>query len=638
MTIDEQYLLHGAPIAWEPPVLVQAGPLSAQFEGGVLRYLRLGGVEVLRQIYSAVRDHNWGTIAGVLSNLTLNQQPDRFEITFDCTHQQGEVHFVWRGAISGEADGTLRYHMAGEALSTFRRNRVGFCVLHPMQCAGAACRVLHTDGAQAEARFPVEIAPHQPFFDIRAVQHEYAPDCWVEVLMEGDTFEMEDQRNWIDASFKTYCTPLALPFPVTLPAGTRIEQTITLTPLTPPPSAAAPTDAPLTLRPSPTKRTLPLLGLGAASHDEPLSQRQIERLKALRLNHLRVDVRFDQPDWRDRLARQAAEAASIGAALEVALHLSDPAEEQLAAVAQVALPAHVARWLIFCVGEKSTRERWLALARQGLGADAALITGTDAFFTELNRERPPHHAADGVVYSLNPQVHAFDDASLVETLAVHATTLETARAFCGGKPIFVGPVTFKMRWNPNATAPEPPTAPDQLPRQADPRQMSLFGAGWALGSLKYLALGGAAGTTHFETTGYLGIMATEAGSRLPDQFPDVAGGVYPMYHVFADLTEFSGAQVIDLHSSDPLRVDGWGVRLSEHERYLIANYTGAPQAVTLGLSGRFTGRMLSLETALTAMSEPEAFRASHPVEVVSAADALAVTLPPFAVLTLDRMP
>lgn len=638
MTIDEQYLLHGSPIPYQSPMIVHAGPLVAQFEDGVLRYLKLGGVEALRQIYSAVRDHNWGTVPGVLSNLVVSQHPDRFEITFDCAHRQDEIHFVWRGTITSNANGTLRYHMAGEALSTFQRNRVGFCVLHPMQCAGAACRVVHTDGAQTEAHFPVAIAPHQPFFNIRAVQHEYAPNCWVEVRMEGDTFEMEDQRNWIDASFKTYCTPLALPFPVTVPAGTRIEQTITLTPLTPPPSAAAPADAPLTLHLTSAERTLPLLGLSAASHDEPLSHRQIERLKALRLNHLRVDVRFDQPNWRDRLARRAAEAASIGAALEVALHLSDPAEEQLAAVAQMALPARVARWLIFRVGEKSTRERWLALARQRLGADAVLVTGTDAFFTELNRERPPHHAADGVVYSLNPQVHAFDDASLVETLAVHATTLETARAFCGGKPIFVGPVTFKIRWNPNATAPEPPTAPDQLPRQADPRQMSLFGAGWALGSLKYLALGGAAGTTHFETTGYLGIMATEAGSRLPDQFPDVAGGVYLMYHVFADLAEFSGAQVIDLHSSDPLRVDGWGVRLGERERYLIANYTGAPQAATLALSGRYSGRMLSLETALTAMSEPEAFRARHPVEVASAAEALTVTLPPFAVLTLDRMP
>ena len=45
----------------------------------------------------------------------------------------------------------------------------------------------------------------------------------------GDVFEMEDQRNWTDASYKTYCTPLALPFPVEIPEGARISQSVTLT-------------------------------------------------------------------------------------------------------------------------------------------------------------------------------------------------------------------------------------------------------------------------------------------------------------------------------------------------------------------------------------------------------------------------
>jgi D-apionolactonase len=38
--------------------------------------------------------------------------------------------------------------------------------------------------------------------------------------MEGDRFEMEE-RNWTDASFKTYCRPLALPWPFMLAAGER---------------------------------------------------------------------------------------------------------------------------------------------------------------------------------------------------------------------------------------------------------------------------------------------------------------------------------------------------------------------------------------------------------------------------------
>ena len=48
------------------------------------------------------------------------------------------------------------------------------------------------------------------------------------VIMEGDTFETEDQRNWTDASFKTYCTPLGLPFPVEIKKGDVVEQSITI--------------------------------------------------------------------------------------------------------------------------------------------------------------------------------------------------------------------------------------------------------------------------------------------------------------------------------------------------------------------------------------------------------------------------
>ena len=38
--------------------------------------------------------------------------------------------------------------------------------------------------------------------DIRAIGHQVTPDIWATVRMTGETFEMEDQRNWTDASYK----------------------------------------------------------------------------------------------------------------------------------------------------------------------------------------------------------------------------------------------------------------------------------------------------------------------------------------------------------------------------------------------------------------------------------------------------
>src|SRR5207237_1638072 len=49
----------------EPPVerrRVAAGPLAAEVEAPDLRYVRAGDLELVRRLYAAVRDRNWGTV------------------------------------------------------------------------------------------------------------------------------------------------------------------------------------------------------------------------------------------------------------------------------------------------------------------------------------------------------------------------------------------------------------------------------------------------------------------------------------------------------------------------------------------------------------------------------------------------
>ena len=76
--------------------------------------------------------------------------------------------------------------------------------------------------------FPDTISPHQPFIDLRSINTWPGPGLEVRVSMEGDTFETEDQRNWTDASNKTYGTPLRLPYPVQLKIGDRVRQSVTI--------------------------------------------------------------------------------------------------------------------------------------------------------------------------------------------------------------------------------------------------------------------------------------------------------------------------------------------------------------------------------------------------------------------------
>jgi hypothetical protein len=250
------------------------------------------------------------------------------------------------------------------------------------------------------------------------------------------------------------------------------------------------------------------------------------------------------------------------------------------------------------------------------------------------------NAVDVVAYSINPQVHAFDNASLTETLAAQGTTATSARQFCGDRPLIVSPITLQPRFNPNATGPEPTPAPGELPSQVDPRQMSLYGAGWTLGSLKYLAeTGETSSITYYETTGWRGVMATAQGSPLPQKFASVSGGVYPLYYILVNAGEFAGGEVIQSTSSAPLQVDSLVLHKEGHTRILVANFTAQPQqAVLHPVRGQATIRRLDETSVELAMSNPAEFRAQAPEVVTINAGKLELLLPPFGLARIDILP
>lgn len=623
---------------------LRAGPLSLIFEAGDLRYIRVGNTEILRRVYAAVRDRNWNTLPSVLTNIQIERTNDAFHITYDVENRRGGIDFFWKGTIVGDAQGTITFIMDGQARSTFLRNRIGICVLHPMrECAGLPCHVEKVDGTVELGEFPKYVSPHQPFMDVRAISHEVVPNLRAEVRFDGDIFEMEDQRNWTDASYKTYSTPLRIPYPVEIEAGTKISQSITLS-LRNSRSTVGYRDTGLTFAiSSDSDVPLPRIGLGVAHHGKPLTQKELERLKKLNLSHLRVDVNLTHPNYDSVLRRANREAKALNVPLEIALTLSDAAARELSQLGAVlgAVKPAICRWLVFHVSEESTSEKWVNLARKSLrryAADAKIGAGTNAFFTELNRGRSPASALDLVCYSMNPQAHAFDNASLVETLEAQASTVESARQFIGGLPIAVTPVSLKARFNPDAAGPEPEPPPGELPAPVDVRQMSLFGAGWTVGSLKYLSESGVFSVTYYETTGWRGVMETEDGSLLPDKFLSGPGWVFPTYHVFADVGEFAGFRVLPTTSSDTLRMDGIALRKNGTTRILLANFTPEAQRITVRkVAPTVNLREINETNVQMAMVSPETFL-TEPGERVPTADGdLELNLLPYAMARIDTV-
>jgi hypothetical protein len=652
---------YGARVAPPRRWNLRAGPLSVVYEAGELRYVKLGEREIIRRWYVAVRDRNWGTIAGQLSGEQIQSGESSFRLQYEANHRQGDIDFHWTGSIAGNESGTLTFEMDGMARTTFLRNRIGFCVLHPIrECAGARCRIETEDGT-SEDRFPVHIAPANPFRELRALWQEVEPGVWAEIRFSGDLFEMEDQRNWIDASFKTFCTPLRLPFPVELLAGTRVRQLVTLSihfedrhlasrhepRRSPDVSGQLPWEACFApARAAHRDCYLPAIGLSSGSHGRPLTPREAERLQVLRPAHVRVELDLAGADVRAQLNRVMKEAMVLDTSLEAAITVSNDSDRELAGICELIcqdefreVRPRIGRWLVFHHQEWSTSERWIELARKhlkALDAQIPIYSGTTANFMELNRRRPPVHLLDGVCYSIHPQEHAFDNSSLVETPAAIVDTVTTARQFCGDLPLAITPITFRKRVNPYATTPPTPVPIGDLPPRVDPRQMSLLGAGWTLASLKYLAESGVASVTYFETTGFLGVMETDRGSPLPDIFPSRPGMVFPLYHVLADAAEFAGGKVVPFESNQPLQFDGLVLSAAGRTRIMLANLTDAPNCILLQIpSSSARLRVLDESSFDQATLQPELFRAQPGREFTPIDGRWQLSLNPFSYARLD---
>ena len=546
-------------------------------DNALLRYLKVGSDEVLRGISAPVRNQYWGTVPPLVKIVSLDQQPDHFTLSFDVTCHEREADFLWHGMINGSADGRIEYTFDGQALSDFKRNRIGFCVLHGEKAAGRPWLLELTTGEKVKGSFPEFIAPHQPAKDLKAVSHEFAKDRWARMEFEGDVFEMEDQRNWTDASFKTYCTPLAIPYPVQIAKGDKVQQKITISLEGDIPRQVAKTEkaAVVTLKVGGDVAALPGIGVQLSSQLDDLSTEELNRLKALHLDHLRLDLMPLDNHFSSRLRVAADQAKKLDLKLVAGLHLGKTADTELkllTAECESAKPS-IAAWLVIA-SDRETFEK----ARETLKPifpDALFGIGHDTNFTELNRNRPELESVELVSFGLNPQVHAFDNASMIETLPIQGDTVRSARQFLGKVPLFISPVTLRVQ----AANQEP--LPGELPSNVDPRQSSLFAAGWTLGSIDYLAEAGVSRITYFETVGYKGIMAPSRPFAAQDKFPSRLGAVYPIYHVLNMVGEFAGGRVQQVVSSDPTSIIGLALKDANRRRLLIANLSDRPQKIMI---------------------------------------------------------
>lgn len=539
-------------------MVLYAGPLQMLYERGFLRYIGYRDSEILRMIYFSTRDENWDTFEHVITREEKDITWETFVIEYDSVHRKNNEDVIrWRCKIEGFPDSSVRFTIDGEVLKEIKKNRAGLCILHPLKnVVGQPAEIIESTVTTRGGFFPVAVAPQNPFKNIRKLKWNFE-NRWYELTFEGDIFETEDQRNWLDASFKTFCTPADLPIPVTLAVGTKIFQRTSFRPLEKLHPITSHDSTVIHLEKTGERTVLPKVGACLPPDNSSLTKEATAHLTHLNLDHVAVEITPSQSGWVSKFSQQCETAYALNLPLTVALHLPQHANDYLEQFILLIQQNRLNIKTIIFLSEQNpvTSQHHIKeiLGLRDKLPEVKLGAGTGGDYKEVNRNRFDASGLDFVSYSANPQVHATDDRTLIENIEGLRETGKSAALLYPHQSIHICPIMLQSR----------------SIKKPDPRQETDLAALWAFGALRATSEGKVSSITLFDITGGSGILSAE-------------GEPFPVYSILEKVLRFRNHEMVILNNSEPLLVDAMLFTNDSSTTLMIANYTDDLQTVKYG--------------------------------------------------------
>ena len=554
-----------------------AGPLTLEYSEGSLWNISNGSEEVIRRIYLVFQDINWTSRPFVIKDEIWEVSDRSFSAKIKAQGSHDAKDLSVELEITGSESGEITYGFSASTAVSFMRNRLGLCLLHPIAgLAGRECELTKADGAVEISRFPDAISPNQPFLNLSGISHKLQSGQVVSVNFKGEIFESEDHRNWSDASYKTYCTPISLPFPAQVTPGETLSQKITIS-ISGEHTTAISKNESAVITVGAEEIELPEIGLGLSEDPAHLIVSEYAGFEDLAIKHLRLAL-----NGNSQIRSAVEKALLVTKQLKIDLDLAIKAEspEQLKAILQsiIEIKDQIRSFYIFSASEKTTPIGFIQVAEELLGDKSKIIGGTDLYFTELNRNQGSVDFVDQVNFSINPQVHSFDDRTLIQNTATQKVISTNAHRIAKGKKVSIGPITLRPRYNPNATQPSKDLSNTALPSSVDARQRTWFAEGWTAMSIRSIAESESISTlTYFETLGWRGIRELSTGSEDALNFASKAGEEFPVWRLFKNLKGFTHAR--PTASSLPELVDCLIITSAEKTEAILVNFSTIEQEV-----------------------------------------------------------
>ncbi len=482
--------------------------------------LTYGGVVLVSGVRAVVRDRDWGTADLAIADRSNSTDGQHAVVTLRGVARREEIDCAAELTVElGPRAARIRLLLTPAC--EFETNRLGLVVLHPHTEVGRLLRVTHGDGTVESVTLPEHVSPHQPVRDIRKLQWD-RDGLRVQASLHGCWFEMEDQRNWTDASFKTYSHSLDDPFPFSVSAGKAIEQEVIvevekLVSRVPIPGVAAANE-------QPWAGTFPALSTSASGREERHPTSGLPR----DLESLLVECDTTDGSWRESLANDIRAASDALLPVDLRVIAEDPqlVLEALEAVPAGALLRAGAYDAATHVTERALWRALLSAAPEG----CARVAGSRAHYAELNRtcERTADVVAhsDGVTFSVTPQMHARETRHILSSMQGQDAVARDARQL--HPRVIVGPITLRPRFNAVATDARRRYVPADQRR--DPRHGTPFAAAWAAASVITLAASGVSLVSLFTAS----------------ELVDADGRLTAEGDVISRLTAWSGAPILPM--------------------------------------------------------------------------------------------
>lgn len=540
--------------------ILRAGNISCMFENGNIRYIKVGEVEILSMVYGAIRDKNWASIPGKIQDENISGTEDGFTISYTAHYLLDEVDYEATFLIEGKATNSILFSMAGIANASFEANRIGLCVHHPIkECREKSVIITKPDGKFYRSVFPKFINPEPIFKEIKKMQWETQNNLTVRLLFDGAVFETEDQRNWSDSSYKTYSPLPGFPAIAQIIKGDKIMQTFTL-------KLSGITNHPLTHQNKIKKRKIPFPGLGyCRQKDQPkLTAREIALLTKIPFDHYRITLQTNERYWSYQLQMAIDEAELLHTKLQLVLYFGDDLMEGV-------------NMLVYYLKDKQALVQSVLLLQNNQSVSSPMLLqqvypvlkkqlpdikigyGAAFSFADLNRAKPFDVPCDFISFGFNPQVHAFDTRSFMESVQNQNDMMESLQHFAGGKEIHIGPVTLQGI-EPKLFNTDDIKNDGQIDRVTNQPWLTAW---WTL--LTIQNCGAAKSISFFQLFGPQGLLQKSTSLNGEETKIDPS----PLYEMLVAIKNFKPTTLIKRFYNDNLLLDGLMLENKKHERLLF---------------------------------------------------------------------